>query len=637
MGTGRQKPDWLSPEAAALAQKTWDRDVSLRFGRPKSFVLCGENPDLRLDIYGYPIYPERTVQDLPYEQQPRGFQIHFREEADLGVMAHLLLEQLGMSEANNIDVNGYVHSSLTKIFDEACGRIRQQANRIEQTEQRLAVAALEKQELLEQTRLLAEQLRLASQDKFGTSSEQSSQVMPEEIAHSIDADPVPEPQSKKLRAVSNAGRKPLPEHLPRVNVECDLSAAAKKCEHCDREMQFVGEESTERLELIPAKLVVTRFIAKKYVCRCCKKFVVSLVPKSVIPGSSFGSPTVLADMVVNKYQFALPLYRLTLMYDRAGMPISRTTMANLMIGVADRLTPLYERFRETLLRQDVIHADETTLQVLKEPGRAPQSQSYMWQYCSSTHATQQLAMFEYQPTRAGAHALKFLTKPDGEVFNGYLQVDGYAGYNTIQAAARVGCMAHVRRKFVEALQSVPAAHAQDSIALRPIGLIQQLYVIEVQLKTASVAERTRVRQAQSVPILDQFKDWLDEHKKLVIPKSLMGKAIHYALGQWPYVVRFVDNGLLSIDNNIAERSIKNLVIGRKNWLFSTSVDGAYATAVLTTMVRSALANKLDPYQYLVQVLKKLPYAESEEDFQELMPWCVRAQLDEAATDRRMVA
>ncbi len=198
-------------------------------------------------------------------------------------------------------------------------------------------------------------------------------------------------------------------------------------------------------------------------------------------------------------------------------------------------------------------------------------------------------------------------------------------------------MAHVRRKFVEVLQSIPTANAKDSIAQQPIGLIQKLYVIEAQMKTAAVSERKRVRQAQSIPILEQLKAWLDEQVKLVLPKSLLGKAIHYALGQWSYVIRYVESGLLSIDNNIAERSIKNLVIGRKNWLFSTSVDGAYATAVLTTMVRSALLNKLDPYQYLVQVLNKLPYAESEKDFEEMMPWNVKAGVDAADSQGRLAA
>jgi len=157
------------------------------------------------------------------------------------------------------------------------------------------------------------------------------------------------------------------------------------------------------------------------------------------------------------------------------------------------------------------------------------------------------------------------------------------------------------------------------------------------MKTATVAERARVRLSESVPLLDQLKGWLDAQVKYITPKSLVGKAIHYAFGQWSYVIRFVEDGRLSIDNNIAERSIKAFVIGRKNWLFSDTVDGANATAVLTTMVRSALANKLDPYQYLVTVLKKLPHAQTETDFQELMPWNVKACLDEDVLNERIAA
>ncbi|MDO8775726.1 MAG: IS66 family transposase [Burkholderiaceae bacterium] len=562
--------------------------------------------------------------------------VDFKMDEDLGLVIDSIFPSTGWTDRIVFGKDSFVQESLYSIFKSQEALAQRKIAEVTQHELRLSAAQQEIQTLQETNRLLAEQLARARQEQFGTSSEQSEPLSPEIVCPS-ETDEPPDPVTKPPRLVSKAGRKPLPAHLPREDVVCDLPPDQKKCERCNQDMQFIGEEETQRLEHIPARFVVKRFLARKYVCRCCTRFAVAPVPKSVISGSSFGSPSILADMAVNKYQFAIPLYRLTQIYERAGMRINRTTMADLMSSMADRLTPLYVRMHEILLDQDVIHADETVIQVLREPGRPPQSQSYMWQYCSGTHAAQQIAMFEYQPTRAGAHALKFLTKPDGEVFSGYLQVDGYAGYNAIDAAARVGCMAHVRRKFVEALQAVPAENAKDSIALHPIGLIQQLYVIEAQLKTASVAERARMRQAKSVPILNQLKDWLDEQVKVVLPKALMGKAIHYALAQWPYVIRFVENGLLSIDNNIAERSIKNLVIGRKNWLFSTSMDGAYATAVLTSMVRTALANKLDPYQYLVQVLQKLPYAKSDGDFQELMPWFVKNQLDEAAANLRQVA
>ena len=414
-----------------------------------------------------PPWAEIPSSQLSADIEERMCQFDFKEDEKLGLVIDAFFPSIDMTQRIIFGMEGHVQRRLCSILKLQKKKIQQKAEEAAQQGLRLSESKQEIQSLLESNRLLTEQLARVRQEQFGASSEQIDSLSPDNAVPSKAAEK-PDPVIKKPRLVSNVGRKPLPVHLPREDVPCDLTVAEQKCEHCDQQMQFVGEESTERLELIPAKLVVKRFLAKKYVCRCCNKFVVSPIPKSAIPGSSFGSPSVLADIVVNKYQFALPLHRLTHMYDRAGMPISRTTMANLMIGLADRLTPLYERFRETLLRQDVIHADETTLQVLKETGRTPQSQSFMWQYCSGTHATQPLAMFEYQPTRAGAHALKFLTKPDGKVFNGYLQVDGYAGYNTIQTVARVGCMAHVRRKFVEVLQSVPAANAQDSIALRPI-------------------------------------------------------------------------------------------------------------------------------------------------------------------------
>jgi len=636
MGARTQAPDQLSPEAAPSHRKERDR-LTLIDLEVSQWVFYGEERPLQKDpVLVRPPWPQIPSSQLSADLDELMGRFSFRDDPELGLVLDAFFPSTDMTQRLIIGKEGYIQRRLNSFLKLQEQRVQQKTIEAAQHELQLSAAKQEVQALLESNRLLTEQLARARQEQFGASSEQAPPLNPDGAIPDEIAIP-PDPVIKKPRLVSNAGRKPLPEHLPRENVPCDLPAAQQKCEHCNSDMQLVGEESTERLEIIPAKFVVKRFLAKKYVCRCCDRFMVAPVPKSVIPGSSFGSATVLADMVVNKYQFALPLYRQTQMYERAGMPINRTTMANLMIGVADRLTPLYERFRETLLNQDLIHGDETVLQVLKEPGRPPQSQSYMWQYCSGDYAPQQIAMFEYQPTRAGAHALKFLTKPNGEVFSGYLQVDAYAGYNTVNAATRIGCMAHVRRKFVEALQAVPAANTKDSLALHPIGLIQQLYVIEAQIKKASVPERTQVRQAQSLPVLNQLKAWLDEQVKLVIPKSLLGRAIRYALAQWQYVVRYVDDGRLSIDNNIAERSIKNLVIGRKNWLFSTSVDGAYATAVLTTMVRTALANKLDPYQYLVQVLQKLPYARSDEDFLEMMPWSVKAQLDEAAGDIRQAA
>ncbi|MEB5964233.1 IS66 family transposase [Comamonas testosteroni] len=635
MGTGPQKSDGLGLEAAASDREARDRLTPIEL-EVSQWVFYGEERQLQEQpIITRAPWPELPSTQLKAEIEELTCQFDFKDDEKLGLVIDAFFPSIDMTQRIIFGHEGHVQRRLCSLLKLQKNKIQQKSHEAAQQGLQLSVAQQEILRLQESNRLLAEQLARFRQEQFGPSSEQVEPLNSDEaVANDVVEAP---PVIKKNRLVSNAGRKPLPAHLPREDVNCDLAAAEQKCSGCDQPMKFVGDESTERLELIPAKLVVKRFIAKKYVCRCCNKFAVAPIPKSVIPGSSFGSPSVLADIVVNKYQFALPLHRLTHMYDRAGMPINRTTMANLMISLADRLTPVYERFREILLRQGVIHADETTLQVLKEPGRDPQSQSFMWQYCSGPHAAHPLAMFEYQPTRAGAHALKFLTAPDGKVFNGYLQVDGYAGYNTIQAAARVGCMAHVRRKFVEVQQSTPAVNAEESIALQPIGLIQKLYVIEAQMKTASVSERKRVRQMQSIPILNQLKAWLDEHVKLVAPKSLLGKAIYYALGQWYYVIRYVENGLLSIDNNIAERSIKNLVIGRKNWLFSTSVDGAYATAVLTTMVQSAILNKLDPYQYLVLVLNKLPYVESEKDFEEMMPWNVKAGLDVADSQARLAA
>lgn len=641
MGARTSQPYWLSTEAFALAKQRWSREIFIS-GTGTSNFYSADDLQLQWDEeIDEPIYPKRPQTEEEIHSVTRGLRIFINEDPMIAIAAFTLLEQMDLTTLKDFNHEGAISHSLRAILEGASKHVYFQDIANQQQTAALEAALQEKQAALEENRILKEQLQLTRQEQFGTSSEQASQVLPELPAASTSVedakdDTAPD-QGKKPRAVKNAGRKPIPAHLPREDVVCDLAVEQKKCDQCEAEMQFVGDEFSERVDIIPAKLIVKRYITKKYVCRCCNKFVAARAPRSVIPGSSYGSAGLLADMVINKFQFALPFYRMEQVYSRAGHAISRTTMANLMITLADSLTPLVERFREHLLRQPIIHADETTFQVLKELGRAAQSKSYMWQYCSATHAAHQLVIFDYQTSRAGAHALKFLTHPDETAFSGYLQVDGYAGYNVIESATRVGCMAHVRRKFVEVVQAVPAAQASESLATKAIGLIQQLYLIEGQLTHATIAQRLSARRLHSVPVLNQFKAWLDMQAQEGMRKTLLGKAVHYALGQWKYIIRYAEDGGLNIDNNIAERNIKSFVIGRKNWLFADSVDGGHATAVLTTMVRSALANKLDAYQYMVHVLEQLPYAQTEDDFQALMPWNVAAQLGTESLPQRLVA
>lgn len=499
-------------------------------------------------------------------------------------------------------------------------------------------AADNAQKLAHENQYLKEQIASLNRKIFGTSSEQSapSQI---EIDQSdlviTDNDQVnsaaqaSDKQSGKLKlVVSNAGRKKLPPHLTRERIEYKLPLDKQFCECCAGKLQEFGEEVIERLTVIPAQYKVIQHAKRKYICRKCHRFTMAEAPKSLIPRSSYGSPEILADIVVKRFQHGLPYYRQEAIFNQAGLPFNRTTLANLVVGCAKEMTALYESLKYDLRNQKVIHADETSFQVLKEAGRSPQSNSYLWLFRSGCNATNQVVLYEYQPTRSGTHPVKFLTEDEKNCFKGYLLTDGYAGYNNIPGVIRVGCMAHVRRKFEEAFKALPAggggSHAQHAIKM-----IGKLYAIERKSTDQPPKIKYQVRQAESLPILHEMKLWLDKLYPDVVPRSLLGKAIGYAIGQWDYVSRYIDDGRLSIDNNIAEREIKAFVIGRKNWLFADSVEGAEANAVMYSLVQTAKANGLDPYKYLYHVFERMPYMQNSQEVQSLLPWNVKITDEES--------
>lgn len=350
---------------------------------------------------------------------------------------------------------------------------------------------------------------------------------------------------------------------------------------------------------------------------------------------SYASADFLAHVATQKYQFGLPLYRQEKIFEQAGLSFNRTTLANLMIGCADRLTALYEALREHLLRQRVIHADETVVQVLKEQGRKPQSRSYLWLYRSSANALNPVVLFDYQTTRGSQHPRRFLDIDGEEAFQGYLQVDGYSGYNQLNGLTRVGCMAHMRRRFVAVIQTLPSGTV-GSPAHHAVDLFAKLYEIENSIKGLDYRTRYRTRRRESIPILNELKRWLDEAKPRVTPKSGLGKAIGYALAQWDVVARFVADGELAIDNNIAEREIKAVVIGRKNWLFSDSPAGMHANAVIYSLVQTAKANGVDPFTYLRYVIETMPMLRSASEIECMFPWNM-PNADKDMADSRSVA
>lgn len=477
---------------------------------------------------------------------------------------------------------------------------------------------------------LKNQVALFKHKEFGASSEQFTShpikvegAATDSVAVSLSAADLAN-QDKKPRLVSsNAGRKPLPDYLPRERVEYKLPLEKQICECCSGKLREIGEEVTEQLTLVPAYYKVVQHVRQKYVCRLCDKFVTAEGNKQLITGSSYASPELLADVAAKKYYYGLPFYRLEKIAKQSGIPLSRTNMANWMNRLSEcNLLCIYELLKSEMRDQDIIHADETSFQVLKEPGQPPQSTSYMWLYRSANTSSKQVVVFEYQPTRSREHPLNFLTGDYDNKFNGYLLTDGYAGYNKLPNVTRVGCMAHLRRKFDEALKILPAG-ADGSHAQQAMEMISELYAIEANIKDQPDTFKYAARKSQSLPVLYKLKLWLDERYPNVLSKNPLGRAIRYAVKQWDYVYRYILDGRLAIDNNIAEREIKAFVIGRKNWLFADSVDGANANAVMYSLVQTALANRLDPHKYLLHVFQQLPYIKNSNDVESLLPWNVK--------------
>lgn len=463
---------------------------------------------------------------------------------------------------------------------------------------------------------LEEQFRLAQQQRFGASSE--GHPAQGDLFNEVEAelDVVEEAdESIPTTAKKKPVRKKLPANLPRETIIHDIED--KTCACCGNALHQMGDERSEKLEFIPAQVKVIEHVRLKYSCRTCEKtgtatkIKIAPVPPSPIP-KGFATATLLSQIITSKYQYALPLYRQESLFKQYGIELSRKTMADWMMKSSDLFKPLYAKLQEILLQQGVIQADETTLKVINED----KVKSYMWLYCTGTDSPNQeripnIVLYDYQAGRAGQCAVDYL---DG--FNGYLQVDGYAGYEKT-AATLVGCWAHARRKFVEAQTAQPKGKTgKADIAL---SMIQKLYRLEISLKDKSAQEKYQLRQEKAKPLLEQFNQWLV--KANVVTKSALGKAIQYCKNQWHKLIRYIEDGNLAIDNNRAERAVKPFVIGRKNWLFSNTANGAQASAMLYSIIETAKANGLTPFDYIAHCLEQLSSAHV--DVETLLPWNVK--------------
>ncbi len=469
-----------------------------------------------------------------------------------------------------------------------------------------------------------EQFRLKQHQRFAASSEQLDQGQlfneAEELAEEPVEEEAPETQTVAAHERKKPVRQPLSNQLPREVVTLDIADDDKQCDCCGEPLKAFGHDSSCKLDIVPAQVKVIEYQRQKYAC--ANECGVKTAPAPAMPiPKSLSTPGLLAWVVVSKYCDALPLYRQEFILKRMGVEIRRATLAEWMIRVSQLLDPLYEALQQRLVAQPFIQADETPIQVLNEPDRKPENKSYMWLYRTGPQLGSPVLLYDYQPGRGHEYPEAFL-----EGFAGYLQCDGMKGYQALSSKRPeidlVACMAHVRRKFKDALNAMPKKSGQPQKLSRPaqaLAMIQTLYVIEKRLKDKAVDERFQIRQSESRPVMDKLKAWLDRQQSLVPPQSLLGKAITYGQNQWKYLVRYLDSGVLDIDNNAAERAIKPFVIGRKNWLFAQSVKGARASAVLYSMIETAKANGLEPYAWLRHVLTELPQLEKGVSVDHLLP------------------
>jgi len=478
--------------------------------------------------------------------------------------------------------------------------------------------AVRNEQLQSKVLILQEQLNLALAKRYAASSEK---ISPDQVCMFDEAEadvPAIEDADDVILVPAHTrkkrGRKPLPDNLPRIDVIHDLPESERHCDHDGRLLSEIGEVISEQLDIIPAKIQVIRHIRKKYACTCGQCIKTAPLPAQPIP-KSMASPGLLAHIAVSKYQDALPLYRQETILQRIGVDLPRATLANWMIQAGTLIQPVINLLRDRLLDYDILQMDETTVQVLNEAGKTAQSKSYLWLQRGGP-PDQPVVLYDYDPGRGAGVPKRLLAG-----FTGYLQTDGYDGYNAVVAVnglTHVGCMAHARRKFSEAVKA-QGKNKKRGKAHRGLALIQKLYRVEKQARRLTSDERYTCRQQQARPVLDDLRSWLDDTLPLVPPTSATGKALNYLHREWDKLTHYLDDGRLEIDNNGAENAIRPFVVGRKNWLFSASVKGVKASANLYSLIETAKANGLEPYAYLRYLFTELPQAETVEAIEALLP------------------
>ena len=451
----------------------------------------------------------------------------------------------------------------------------------------------------------------ASSEKLGREIEQLELAL-EELEAERDAAPVAERPSEAT--ARPAPVRSLPAHLPREEVVHEPASGACTCPDCGGALRRLGMDAHEMLDVVPVRWRVVRNVRQKYSCRVCEKIVQAPAPASAVARGKASFAT-LAHVVVSKFEHHLPLYRQAEMMAAQGLDIDRSTLAGWAGQAAALLDPVVARIRDEVLHADKIHADDTPVPVL-DPGRGKTATGRLWVYAADDQASGSAApratWYRFTPDRTAAHPLTHLAG-----FRGFLQADAYAGYDGLYrgGVTEVACWAHFRRKIFDLHERTSTPLTTD--ILERIGA---LYAVEAEVRGQPPDIRHRARQERSKPLVEALREVLDTALRRLSPKSDMAKAILYGTKRWPALSRFLDDGRLEIDNNIAERALRGVAIGRRNWLFAGSRVGGERAAAIYTVIQTCKANGVDPQAYVADVIAKIASDWPASRWDELLPW-----------------
>ena len=442
-------------------------------------------------------------------------------------------------------------------------------------------------------------------------------------AENASASRTPAVAAADAKGNEKPARKPLPEHLPRE--VRTYRSKHKACPDCGGELKPLGEDISEILEYVAAHFQVIRQVRPKLACACCERIVQAAAPSRPIERGIAG-PGLLAHVLVSKYGDHLPLYRQSEIYAREGVELERSTLADWVGGSSALLAPLVEALRRHVMSATNLHADDTPVPVLA-PGNGKTKTGRLWTYVRDDRpageATPAAVWFAYSPDRKGQHPQAHLSN-----FTGTLQADGYAGFEQIYEAGRIqeaACWAHVRRKFYD----LHVAH-RSPVAAEAIERIAALYAVEKEIRGHPAEQRCAVRNAQARPLLDSLKQWLEETLEKLSRKSDTALAVRYALSRWNALLRYVDDGRIEIDNNAAERALRTVALGRKNYLFAGSDAGGERAAAIYSLIGSAKLSGLDPEFYMRNVLSSIA-DHPINHIEELLPWKFAPEVAVAST------